>query len=118
MYGLSYGREAMSIALEYGIPVKEAERGMKAFFEVIPQVVSFRETTRKKVLNGEDLVTPFGRHRRFWLITRQNKKDILNEALAFIPQSTASDITCDALCYTRPRLKGIGWIRNIVHDSI
>jgi len=117
VYGLSYGREAMSIALEYGIPVKEAERGMKAFFEVIPQVVSFRETTRKKVLNGEDLVTPFGRHRRFWLITRQNKKDILNEALAFIPQSTASDITCDALCHTRPRLKGIGWIRNIVHDS-
>lgn len=118
VYGISYGREARSIALEFGTSVAEAERGMKALFNVIPQVVSFREKVRQMVLNGEDLVTPFGRHRRFHLITKNNRKDILNEALAFLPQSTASDTTVDALCHLRPRLKGIGWIRNIVHDSI
>jgi uracil-DNA glycosylase family 4 len=118
VYGLSYGREAQSIALEFGVPVGEAERGMKAFFSVIPDVVRFREETRQKVLQGQDLVTPFGRHRRFWLITRTNRKDVLNEALAFCPQSIASDITLDAYCHVRPRLKGIGWLRNIVHDSI
>ncbi len=118
VYGISYGREARSIALEFGISVAEAERGMKALFNVIPQVVSFREMVRQMVLNGEDLVTPFGRHRRFYLITKNNRKDILNEALAFLPQSTASDTTVDAVCHLRPRLKGIGWIRNIVHDSI
>jgi DNA polymerase I-like protein with 3'-5' exonuclease and polymerase domains len=117
-YGLAYGREARSIALEYNLPMAEAERGMREFFNVIPDAVKFREETRKKVLQGDDLVTAFDRHRRFWLITNQNRKDVLNEALAFLPQSTASDICLDAFVHIRPRLKGIGYIRNIVHDSL
>jgi DNA polymerase-1 len=118
VYGIGYGREAKSIATEFGIPVAEAARGMREFFKVIPNIVEFREETRRHVLAGDDLVTPFGRHRRFWLITNENKKDILNEALAFLPQSTSSDICLDALTNLRPALKGVGWIRNIVHDSI
>jgi uracil-DNA glycosylase family 4 len=118
VYGLSYGREAKSISIEFGIPLSEAERGMKLFFNVIPDVVKFRELTRNKVLNGHDLVTPYGRHRRFWLITKSNKKDVMNEALAFLPQSIASDICLDAFTHLRPELKGIGYIRNIVHDSM
>jgi DNA polymerase-1 len=118
VYGLAYGREARSIALEYDIPIAEAERGMREFFRVIPATVAFREQTRRTVLQGGDLVTAFDRHRRFWLITDKNKKDVLNEALAFLPQSTASDICLDAFCHLRPALKGIAFIRNIVHDSI
>jgi uracil-DNA glycosylase family 4 len=118
VYGLSYGREAHSIALEFGTPIAEAERGMHAFFQVIPDVVRFREETRKKVLNGYDLVTPVGRHRRFMLITKSNRKDVMNEALAFLPQSIASDICLDGFVHLRPALKGIALIRNIVHDSL
>jgi uracil-DNA glycosylase family 4 len=118
VYGLAYGREARSIALEFGIPVAEAERGMREFFRVIPATVAFREKTRRTVLEGSDLVTAFGRHRRFWLITNSNKKDVLNEALAFLPQSTASDICLDAFCHLRPALRGKAYIRNIVHDSL
>jgi DNA polymerase I len=119
VYGLSYGREAGSIAMEYNIPMDEAQRGMRAFFEVIPSTVQFREETRQRVLDGEDLITPYGRHRRFWLITKENKHDVLNEALAFLPQSTSSDICLDAAIHLRPRLKGTGiYIRNLVHDSI
>ena len=118
VYGLSYGREAKSIADEFGIPVAEAARGMRAFFEVIPKLVTFREETRRKVMDGEDLITAFGRHRRFWLITNDNKHEVMNEALAFLPQSTASDICLDAFTHLRPALKGTGWVRNLVHDSI
>jgi uracil-DNA glycosylase family 4 len=118
VYGLSYGREAASIAMEYDIPMGEAERGMREFFKVIPNTVAFREETRRRVLQGEDLITPFGRHRRFWLITNQNRRDVMNEALAFKPQSTSSDITLDAFTHIRPRLKGLGYVRNLVHDSI
>ena len=118
VYGLAYGREAKSIADEFKIPVAEAARGMRAFFEVIPNIVAFREQTRKQVGSGQDLVTVFSRHRRFWLITNDNKKDVMNEALAFLPQSTASDICLDAFTHLRPQLKGIGWVRNLVHDSI
>jgi DNA polymerase-1 len=118
VYGLGYGREAKSIADEFKIPVAEAARGMRAFFNVIPNIVDFREQTKAKVNAGEDLVTPFGRHRRFWLITDQNKHEIMNEALAFLPQSTASDICLNAFINLRPNLQGIGWVRNLVHDSI
>lgn len=118
VYGLGYGREYQSIADEFGISGAEAKRGMAAFFEVIPEIVAFREETRAKVLRGEDLVSPFGRHRRFHLITKENRHEVMNEALAFLPQTTSSDICLDAMAHARPRLKGIGWIRNIVHDSI
>jgi uracil-DNA glycosylase family 4 len=117
-YGLGYGREAKSIADEFGISLGEAQRGMKKFFSVIPGIVDFREETKRAVRQGEDLTTPFGRRRRFFLITKDNLHEIMNEALAFKPQSTASDICWQAFSWLRPALKGKGWVRNIVHDSI
>jgi len=118
VYGLGYGREAKSIADEFKITTSEAARGMRAFFGVIPKIVEFRDETRRKVDEGEDLINPFGRHRRFWLITPNNKHEVMNEALAFLPQSAASDICLDAFCHIRPTLRGFGWVRNLVHDSI
>jgi DNA polymerase I-like protein with 3'-5' exonuclease and polymerase domains len=70
------------------------------------------------VLDGEDLVTPWGRTRSYPLITKENVKDIMNEALAFLPQSTASDMTLQAMGWIREETKGFGWIRNIVHDNV
>jgi len=118
VYGLSYGRSEFSIADEYKISVKEARKGMYAFFDVIPEIVTFRNETKKKVLAGEDLITPWGRHRRYSLITKENKDSILREALAFLPQSTSSDMCLQAMGWSRRDLKGIGWVRNIVHDSV
>lgn len=42
----------------------------------------------------------------------------MNEALAFLPQSTASDMCLQAMAWTRVELRGKAFIRNIVHDSI
>jgi len=117
-YGLGYGREAKSIAEEHDLSISEAQRAMAAFFAVIPNIVEFREETRRAVLDGKDLITVFGRHRRFYLITNENRHEVMNEALAFLPQSTASDICLQAFTWLRPALKGIGWVRNLVHDSI
>lgn len=118
VYGLAYGRRGFSIASEYDIPVSEAKQGMRRFFDVIPEIVSFREETRARVLSGEDLITPWGRHRRYGLITNENVKDVMNEALAFLPQSTASDMCLSALVEVRQKTRGFAWIRNIVHDSL
>jgi uracil-DNA glycosylase family 4 len=117
-YGLSYGREAYSIAMEYNLPVREAEVGLAAFKKLIPQTVAWQEGVRNQVLTGKDLVSPFGRTRRYYLITEQNRKDILNEALSFLPQSTASDICLSALVRLRPLLRGLGWIRLTIHDAL
>lgn len=117
-YGLSYGREAFSIAQEYNLPVRETEIGLTKFFNLIPDVVKWQFRIKQMVLNGEDLVTSFGRRRRFWLITKENKKDVLNEALSYLPQSTASDICLRSLIRLRPMLRGLGFIRLTVHDAL
>ena len=118
VYGIAYGREAGSISQEFGIPLAEAERSMREFFSVIPQTVKWRNDVHRTVLGGEDLISPFGRHRRFWLVTKHNRVDVMNEALAFLPQSTASDCCLDGFTTVRPELRGIAIPRNIVHDSI
>jgi DNA polymerase-1 len=117
-YGISYGREAYSIAMEYNMSVSEGTRRYNDFTRLIPDVVRWQQETRQKVLAGEDLVTSFGRKRRFHLITEQNQKDVLNEALSHLPQSTASDICLSALIRLRPMLKGVGWIRLTLHDAL
>jgi DNA polymerase-1 len=117
-YGLGYGRDPYSIAMEYGWSVREAERDVAAFKKLIPGIVDWQNRVQRKVLAGRDLVTTFGRHRRFTLITKENKKDVLNEALSFEPQSTASDICLRALIDVRPRLKGIGHLRLTIHDAL
>jgi len=117
-YGIGYGREPYSIALEYEMPISEAERRYDEFLQLIPGVVAWQEDVKRRVHAGEDLVTSFGRHRRFWLITEQNKKEVENEALSFLPQSISSDITLDAFTRLRPMLRGLGFIRLTIHDAL
>jgi DNA polymerase-1 len=119
VYGLNYGRTEYSIAREYGLPVNEAKAMRERFFDVIPEIVEFRKDVLRRIHRGEDLISPFGRHRRFYLITKENREELEKEALAFLPQSTASDICLNAMVAIRPQLVGTGcFVRNIVHDSI
>lgn len=117
-YGLGYGRDAYSIAMEYGMSVSEAEKGLAEFFSLIPGVVAWQKKVKQRILDGKDLITPFGRSRRFMLITKENKKDVLNEGLSFLPQSTASDICLSALIRLRPMLRGKAFIRLTIHDAL
>lgn len=117
-YGLSYGREARSIAFEYKMSLRDAELRMSQFMDLIPATARWQRDVKNRVLSGKDLITPFGRRRRFHLITKQNQHSVLNEALSYLPQSTASDICLSALIDVRPRLKGLGWIRLTIHDAL
>lgn len=118
VYGLSYGREAGSIAQEFKISFAEAQEGMDAFFGVIPNIVAYQESVREQIKHKRDLETPFGRHRRFHLITPSNIRDCFKEGLAFRPQSISSDLCLRAFTRARPALKGKAHLRNIVHDNI
>jgi len=119
VFGLVYGREAYSISQDFGIPEAEAQRYLNEFFQLIPDVVEWRKQVMAQVMALRPLESPFGRKRRFHLITRENKKDIMNEALGFLPQSTASDICMLAA----GRLEKVfadspAAMRIFVHDSI
>lgn len=117
-YGLSYGREAPSIAREFDMPLDEAHELLSSFKALIPATVAWQSAISHKVLSGEDLITPFGRKRSFHLITDENKKDVLNEALSFLPQSIASDICLSALIRLRPMLDGMATLRLTIHDAV
>jgi DNA polymerase I-like protein with 3'-5' exonuclease and polymerase domains len=91
---------------------------MREFNALIPSVILWQNTVKQKVLNGEDLVTPYGRKRSFWLITDKNKAGVLNEALSFLPQSIASDICLDALVHMQPMFDGLAKVRLTIHDAI
>lgn len=117
VFGLSYGREAESIAREFGISTREAQKYIDDFFALIPGVVAWKEELLERVLRqGWDPTNHFGRQRRFHLITRDNRLDVEKQTFAFIPQSTANDITFEAATrlWERHHLD----IRILVHDSI
>lgn len=118
VYGLSYGREAGSIAHEFKISFAEAQAGMDAFFGVIPNVVAYQQGVAAQIKEKRYLETPFGRRRRFHLITAGNWHECLKEGLAFRPQSISSDLCLRAFTRARPALKGKAHLRNIVHDNI
>lgn len=125
VYGLNYGRTKYGVAHGLDIEVEEAEEIMDRFFSTIPEIINFQEWVKDQVRSGYDLVTPFGRRRRYSLITKANENKVMNEALAFMPQSTASDCTVAAAIRVDTEFKRI-WgdspdrpqIINLVHDDI
>jgi uracil-DNA glycosylase family 4 len=116
--GNSYGRGAASIGTELGIPIEESRELLANFKALIPATVSWQASITHKILAGEDLTTSFGRKRSFWLITDQNRADVINEALSFLPQSISSDITLTALIKLQPRLHDLATIRLTIHDAL
>lgn len=122
VYGAGYGREAGSVANEFGISMREADDLIRGYFALVPQLVKWRQEIKNHIFkSGQALQTSFGRKRRFWLITKQNRIDVEKEGLSFIPQSTANDICLSAL---RPLREAFGRgatsprLRIPVHDSL
>lgn len=115
-YGSLYGRTPYGIYQdpELDITLAEAERVYLEFKAQVPKIMAFQEEVISRIKRGEDLINVFGRHRRFHLITNQNKHDLEKQAMAFLPQSTASDICVTALS----RLPRTFDPRNIIHDAI
>ena len=116
-YGVSYGRTAEGIAQDpaFHVTVAEAQAQMDLFNARIPQIKAFQAEVVQRIHRGQPLVNPFGRHRRFYLITPTNQRDVENEAMAYLPQSTASDIGLEAAA--RCTKQGI-IIVNLVHDAL
>jgi uracil-DNA glycosylase family 4 len=99
-------------------PIEAYERAnayQRRLFGLVRGIPTWQEATREKVLGGDYLETFMRRKRRFWLISSVNKTEILNECLAFVPQSTLSDLCLLGLC----ELVEQGYkVRLTVHDSV
>lgn len=119
-FGIVYGREAFSLAVEFNISVKEADRWIKKWFETYPGAAAFIEWCRARPMHKKDIITMFGRKKRHGLIAREKLKALQNEAANFPHQSTASDIMLQTLIRCEPTLreKYKGFVWNEVYDAI
>lgn len=113
-------KDASDFGVEFKIKPFDAERFQWTYLNTIPQVRKWQKETENEITESDKqaLDTPFGRQRKFWLITRQNKHKVVNEGLAFRPQSIASDICMDALETLHRELPQEARLRLTVYDSI
>lgn len=93
IYGMSYGRSAAAIAKALGISLKEAQAIITNYFRAAPDLYAWRQWITETAISPEHtLISPFGRYYQAEVVTGRNKQSIINSGLAFLPQSTASDI--------------------------
>jgi DNA polymerase-1 len=114
-FGVCYGQSAFMFAQMYHMDREEAQAYIDAWFEKFPKVLEWIKATHVEINKMQYLTNPFGRKRRFHLITEENLQDTLREGVNFLPQSTASDFTE----YSVVELNAAGVpIINTVYDSI
>lgn len=93
IYGMSYGRKAAAIAKALGMPVKEAQSIINNYFRAAPSLYEWRMWIEQTAISPEHtLISPFGRYYQAEVVTGRNRQNVINSGLAFLPQSTASDI--------------------------
>ncbi len=119
-FGIVYGRGAYSIANEYKISTKEAQQMIDKWMEKVPKAGEFIKKYRNMIRTSEVAKSVFGKQRRFYIITEDNKNKLENENCNFIIQSSSSDMTLSSgiVVDNILRKKSIGCVLNLIHDSI
>jgi len=119
-FGIVYGREAHSLAMEFDISVYEAQRWIDTWMETYKVAAKFIEWCRSRPTHKKDLVTVFGRKKRHGVVSLERLKGIQNEAANFPHQSTASDIMLEAVINVGPilRNKFDAYCWNEVYDAV
>lgn len=132
-FGILYGRSARSLvdgwsrgkdpkadqlfAAKWTISM--AQDYIDKFLGTYATLYNWIQTQHAKVRQNHYIETPFGRRRRFPLISRVNISQVLRQAVNFSTQSTASDICQLALMKLHKKLrKEDARIVMTVHDSI
>lgn len=115
-----YGQSVEALAKELGVSVTEAEELQEQFFGTFPRAREWIKAQQNLALATGVVTTPFRRKRRFEYITRDNKAEVLRQAVNAPIQSLASDITLTALIRMGHKLGNNQSTRLLltVHDSI
>ena len=118
-FGIPYGREAYSVAIEFDMPEGEAQRLIDAWFARAPEAAKFLKIQRSAPAQGKTLITVFGRKRRPGVVSAERLKGLMNEFANFHMQSPISDFTLHSALRIQPQIRLLGGsIVNLIHDSI
>lgn len=128
-FGVFYRQSAETFQEKHGIPKSQAEPYIEWVWKTFTGVRDWEYEVEKEIHKKHVLVSPFGRKRRFHLLTRENLQAAYREGINFYPQSTASDLTLCAGIRLFGTIEDGDWIPGevdparascgiTVHDSI
>ena len=118
-FGVFYGQSAETFQEKHGIPKDRAQPYIDWVWQTFKGVEEWENEVRREVKSHKPLVSPFGRKRRFHLLTRENIQAAFREGINFYPQSTASDLTlCSAITLSNQIDRTRASIGILVHDSV
>jgi DNA polymerase-1 len=130
IYGLSYGRQAKAIAVslteedpDNPTTPYEAQKIIDNYFMQATKLYDWRMWVTETTLDPtKALISPFGRQYQAEVVTGRNRQNIVNSGLAFLPQSTASDLCLTAGIEVQNNLRtgqyGDTMIVATIHDAI
>ena len=119
-FGIPYGREAQSFVDEFNITKQEAHDMVDGWLDKYYGARDYLSWCAQQVIAGNYLETPFGRRRRFGLVTKEALHGLQNEARNFPIQSASSDLLLVSAIEMEKTLKDKydTKIINLVHDSL
>lgn len=119
-FGMAYGCSAYKVAKVLGVSNEEGKKAFDKYWETYGGQKRVMDECSKKVDQGEPIISPFGRRRRFERRERPAWDSAYRQAWNALVQGTGSDCTSRAfyLADTALRSRGIGRALFTVHDEI
>jgi DNA polymerase-1 len=121
VYGLNYGRGIAAIAIELEKPFEEAKYVVDQYLGAYPGLRNWQQKVRHSVgRKGENYMrrTKFGMTYNPLFVPDADYASTQNEALAFVPQSTANDICLNAAIKINEQVGQYGAkLIGLVHDA-
>lgn len=121
VYGLNYGRGTAAIATELEKPFEEAKYVVDQYLDAYPGLRNWQQKVRHSVGRKEENYmrrTKFGMTYNPLFVPDADYASTQNEALAFVPQSTANDICLNAAIKINEQVGQYGAkLIGLVHDA-
>ena len=121
VYGLGYGRGTKAIATALEQPIEQAQHVVDQYLGAYPGLRDWQTRVRHSVGRKEEDAerrTKFGMMYNPLFVADANYASTQNEALAFVPQSTANDICLNAAIKINEQVGQYGAkLIGLVHDA-
>nr|DAD86276.1 MAG TPA: DNA POLYMERASE [Siphoviridae sp. ctsus30]DAF95786.1 MAG TPA: DNA polymerase [Siphoviridae sp. ctKGQ3] len=121
VYGLNYGRGVAAIATALEQPIETAQHVVDQYLGAYPGLRDWQTRVRHSVGRREEdneRKTKFGLTFNPLFVSDNNYSSTQNEALAFVPQSTANDICLNAAIKINEQVDQYGAkLIGLVHDA-
>lgn len=122
VYGLGYGRGTKAIATALEQPIEQAQHVVDQYLGAYPGLRDWQTRVRHSVgrkEEGAERCTKFGMRYNPLHVPDSHYASTQNEALAFVPQSTANDICLHAAVEVNKKVRQYrAKIVGLVHDAI